>query len=482
MKTSKHKSEYLPIMLNAKADSSCQIILCSKEADISKLPLLPWEKALLKGKEAKSRNQFISRTENKTNIIVFISVEEVNKTKEAARRAAANVLAEIKKLEISDVSIVNNTPQKEIGLAFAEGLALSNYQFLKYKTKKEHSCLEAINLMDKKATAADIDHLNIVLEATVLAKDLVNEPLSYLTAEQLSEEIKKAGKKAGFEVEVLDKKTMKKLGMGGVLSVNLGGNQPPTFSIMEWKPKNAKNKKPYVLVGKGIVYDTGGLSLKPTPNSMDKMKCDMAGAAAVTGAMYAIAKANLPLYVVALVPATENRPGEDAYVPGDVITLHNGKTVEVLNTDAEGRLVLGDALSYAQDYKPELVIDLATLTGAAAAAIGSVGSVMMGTAEEKVKTELKQAGFNVHERLAEFPFWEEYGEMIKSDVADIKNVGGPEGGSITAGKFLEHFIDYPWIHIDIAGPAFLTSPDTYRGKGATAVGVRLLFEFFKNKV
>ena len=482
MKTSKHKSEYLPITLNGKSDASCHIVLCSKETDITKLPLLPWEKALLKGKDAKSRSQFISRTENKTNIIAFLSIEELNKTKEAARRAAANVLADIKKMEINDVSIVNHTTHKEIGLAFAEGLALSNYQFLKYKTKKENSCLDSINLVDKKVTAADIDHLNIVLEATVLAKDLVNEPLSYLTAEQLSEEIKKAGKKAGFEVEILDKKTMKKLGMGGVLSVNLGGNQPPTFSIMEWKPKNAKNKKPYVLVGKGIVYDTGGLSLKPTPNAMDKMKCDMAGAAAVTGAMYAIAKANLPLYVVALVPATENRPGEDAYVPGDVITLHNGKTVEVLNTDAEGRLVLGDALSYAQDYKPELVIDLATLTGAAAAAIGSVGSVMMGTADEKVKTELKHAGFSVHERLAEFPFWDEYGEMIKSDVADIKNVGGPEGGSITAGKFLEHFIDYPWIHIDIAGPAFLTSPDAYRGKGATAVGVRLLFEFFKNKV
>jgi leucyl aminopeptidase len=249
---------------------------------------------------------------------------------------------------------------------------------------------------------------------------------------------------------------------------------------MEYKPKNARNKQPVILVGKGVVYDTGGLSLKPTPNSMDMMKCDMAGSAAVAGAIYAVAKAKLPVHVIGLVPATDNRPGENAYVPGDVITMFNGLTVEMLNADAEGRMILADALAYAQKYKPQLVIDLATLTGAAVAAIGTSGIVAMGTADEKTKDKLKQSGNNTFERLAEMPFWEDYDDLIKSDIADMKNIGGPYAGAITAGKFLARYIDYPWMHFDIAGPAFLTSKDGYRGKGGTGVGVRLLYDYLKN--
>ena len=249
---------------------------------------------------------------------------------------------------------------------------------------------------------------------------------------------------------------------------------------MEWKPKGATNNKPIVLVGKGIVYDTGGLSLKPTPNSMDIMKCDMGGSAAVVGTMYAIAKAKLNLHVVGLVPATDNRPSGNAYAPGDVITMHDGSTVEVLNTDAEGRLILADALSYAKKYKPKIVIDLATLTGAAARAIGKQGIVAMGNDQETL-SDLKESGYRVHERLAEFPFWEEYKEDLKSTIADLKNLGGAEAGAITAGKFLEHFTDYPYTHLDIAGPAFTQSPFNYRGQGGTGVGVRLLFDFLKTK-
>jgi leucyl aminopeptidase len=288
--------------------------------------------------------------------------------------------------------------------------------------------------------------------------------------------MRKMGKNAGFKVEVLNKSQIEALKMGGLLAVNMGSQIPPTFTIMEYKPAKARNKKPVVLVGKGVVYDTGGLSLKPTPNSMDTMKCDMAGAAAVSCAMYAIAKAELNVHIIALVPATDNRPGENAYTPGDVIKMYDGQTVEVLNTDAEGRMILGDALAYAKKYKPELVMDFATLTGAAAAAIGSYGIVCMGTASAK----LKNAGNNVHERLVEFPFWEDYAKLIKSDIADMKNIGGPVGGAITAGKFLEKFTDYPWMHFDIAGPAFLGSNDSYRGKNGTGVGVRLIFDFIKN--
>jgi leucyl aminopeptidase len=268
--------------------------------------------------------------------------------------------------------------------------------------------------------------------------------------------------------------------MGGLLAVNRGSQRPPTFNILEYKPANALNKQPIVLVGKAVVYDTGGLSLKPTPGSMDSMKCDMAGGAAMGATMYAIAKNKLPIHVVALVPATDNRPGEDAYVPGDVITMYNGMTVEVLNTDAEGRLILADALHYAKKYKPELVIDMATLTGSAVLAIGSVGSVIMGTAADETFKALQNSGEATYERLVHFPFWEEYGDMIKSHIADLKNIGGREAGSITAGKFLEHFVDYPWIHVDIAGPAFLDAESSYRSKHGTGVGVRLLYNFFKN--
>lgn len=365
-------------------------------------------------------------------------------------------------------------------LAVAEGCALSNYQFLKYKSKKEKHTLSHIKIDSRKVTQKNLDTLNSLTEAVYKARDMVNEPQSYLDAVTFAAEMKSLGKKSGLKVEVLNKKQIESLKMGGLLAVNKGSQTPPTFTILEWKPKKHTNKKPLVLVGKGVVYDTGGLSLKPTPNSMDTMKCDMAGGAAVAAGMYAIAKAKLPYHVIGLVPATDNRPGENAYTPGDVIHMYDGQTVEVLNTDAEGRMLLADALAYAKKYKPELVLDFATLTGAAAAAIGPYGIVCMGTAEEKQKQQLKLAGNHVYERLVEFPFWDEYAKLIKSDLADMKNIGGPIAGAITAGKFLEKFTDYNWMHFDIAGPAYTSSADSYRGKNATGVGVRLLFEFVSN--
>lgn len=366
-------------------------------------------------------------------------------------------------------------------LAVAEGCALGNYQFLKYKSeKKDKNTLKHIHILSKKLSKKEIEWMSITSEAVFKAKDLVNEPQSYLDAITFAEEMKGMGKKAGFKVEVLHKKQIEALKMGGLLSVNMGSQTPPTFTIMEWKPKKAKNKQPLVLVGKGVVYDTGGLSLKPTPNSMDTMKCDMAGGAAVAATLFAVAKAELPYHVIALVPATDNRPGENAYTPGDVVKMYDGQTVEVLNTDAEGRMLLADALAYAKKYKPELVLDFATLTGAAAAAIGQYGIVCMGTANEKQKAALKESGNTVYERLVEFPFWDEYAKLIKSDLADMKNIGGPVAGAITAGKFLEKYTDYPWMHFDIAGPAYISSADSYRGKQATGVAVRMLFDYIKN--
>ena len=402
---------------------------------------------------------------------------------EACRKAGSSLSARINSVKASHVTI-SSSLNNEVVLAFAEGLALSNYQFLKYKSKaaSEKNSLKSIGIHHKGISKSEIDYLKAVCTAVYKSRDLVNEPPNFLTAVELGNQFMKMGKDAGFSVTVLDKEEITKMKMGGLLSVNLGSIDPPTFTIMEYKPANAVNKKPYVLVGKGVVYDTGGMSLKPTPNSMDSMKCDMAGGAAVGGAMYAIAKSKLPVHVIALVPATDNRPDGNAYVPGDVITMMSGKTVEVLNTDAEGRLILADALHYAKSLKPEVVLEFSTLTGAAAAAIGQYGIVSMGKVDDATRAELEIAGNNVYERLAEFPMWDEYDDLLKSDIADLKNIGGPYGGAITAGRFLLHFTDYPYMHFDIAGPAFIKGNDSYRSKNGTGVGVRLITEFIKNRV
>jgi leucyl aminopeptidase len=365
--------------------------------------------------------------------------------------------------------------------AITETLILGNYQYLSLKThSSKPNSLQAATVVVRKASLkqAAVEAQKIA-EATCIARDLVNEPVITLSAEELGNRAKQLGKQYKFSVEVWNKAKIEKNKFGGLLAVNYGSILPPTFSILEWKPAGAKNQKPIVLVGKGVVYDTGGLSLKPTPNSMDSMKSDMAGAAAVIGAFCAIAELQLPIHVIGLIPATDNRPGEQAYTPGDVIHMHDGSTVEVLNTDAEGRMILADALAYAKKLKPELVIDLATLTGAAVVAVGNIGIAMMSTADAKVNQQLQSAGHVVHERMVEFPLWEEYDDLLKSDIADQKNIGGPGAGSITAAKFLQKFTDYPWIHLDIAGPAFLPQQDSYRSKNGTGVGVRLLVAFLK---
>ncbi len=461
------------------------IVLCSKNSNFKNYGLSKAEIDYIKNEITKKEKKFVHI--NQLNRSVFIQITEAKKelylTLEALRKAASTAHALIVADKIEQIAIVDEENNAAGTLAFAEGLALSNYQFLKYKKdkKKEQYSLKTISIYSKSISKTEIDELNVIVEATCICRTLVNEPVNFLTATQLSKEFQQLGKGAGFRVEVFDKAKIKALKMGGLLAVNRGSIDPPTFSIMEYKPKNAKNKQPIILVGKGVVYDTGGVSLKPTPNSMDMMKCDMAGAAAVGGTIYAIAKAKLPVHVIGLVPATDNRPGGNAYVPGDIITMYNGLTVEMLNADAEGRMILADALAYAQKYKPELVIDLATLTGAAVAAIGTSGIVAMGTADDTTKNQLKESGNLVYERLAEMPFWDDYDEMIKSDIADMKNLGGPHAGAITAGKFLARYIDYPWMHFDIAGPAFLTTKEAYRVKGGTGAGVRLLFNFLKDR-
>lgn len=432
-----------------------------------------------------------SRVEDKQRIILInhydrvlifvapIEKKEGHAVREIYRKRGFEVSGIVKNEKIAHLQVTAN--QAAPILDCCEGLLLSLYRFSKYKSEKDNHTQTFETLVACHAELKDknIEELQSIAEGTFLARDLVNEPAISLNAEALSEVLKKIGSEHNFKVEVLDKAKIKALKMGGLLNVNAGSQDPPTFNILEYKPDHAVNQKPYIIVGKGVTYDTGGLSIKPSP-SMETMKSDMAGAAAVAGTFYAVAKNKLPIYLIGLVPATDNRPGENAITPGDVITISNGTTVEVLNTDAEGRLILADALAYAKKYKPELVIDLATLTGAAAVAIGKEGTVMMGTADEAYKSRLKEAGDEVYERLVEFPLWEEYKEYINSDIADIKNIGGRTAGAITAGIFLQHFTDYDWIHLDIAGTAFLEAPDGYKGKNGTGTGVRLLYQFFKN--
>lgn len=369
----------------------------------------------------------------------------------------------------------------ETALALAEGLALSNYQFLKYykDADEREYALEHIYLFGD-ISESRISRMNNTIKAVFWARDMVNEPVNYLDAIQLGKEIIEIGNEAGFTVEVFDKSTIEALKMGGLLAVNKGSLTPPTFTIMEYKPENPTNQKPIVLVGKGVVYDTGGLSLKPTQGSMDVMKSDMGGAAMMAGTIYAAALNKLNVHIIGLIPATDNRPGQEAYTPGDVIRMYDGTTVEVLNTDAEGRMILADAIAYADKFQPELIINAATLTGAALVAAGTRAACLMSNADEKINQKLLAAGEKVYERMVQLPLWEDYKEQLKSSVADLKNIGGRYAGTITAGKFLEHFAKQPFVHIDIAGPAFTESPENYKGLGGTGTGIRALIEFFES--
>jgi leucyl aminopeptidase len=414
-------------------------------------------------------------------VLVIDRKKEIHMMMELCRKFGGVLADTINSAKEKELNIYNTSKQTAYSYTCAEGAALANYQFIKYVSgaKDKKNSLEKISLIGAGYDAKVLNKLNIVVEATTKARDLVNEPVNHLNATDLANAFKQMGKQAGFKVDVYNKKKIEELKMGGLLSVNAGSVDEPTFTVMEYKPR-AKNKKPFVIVGKGVTYDTGGLSLKPTPNSMDMMKCDMAGGAAVGAAMYAIAKARLNVHVIALVPATDNRPGFNAFAPGDIITMMDGTTVEMVNSDAEGRMILADALHFAKRYKPELAIDIATLTGAALAAIGINAMVGMGNASKKYSDKIKQSGDRVFERVAEFPFWEDYGDLMKSDIADQRNLGGGYAGAIQGGKFLEKYTDYPYYHLDIAGPAFLTAKDGYRGKGGTGVGVRLFFDFFNS--
>lgn len=461
------------------------VLIASKDSEVDSRYFNEKEYAYVQKKIAKNDTFIVI---NQLHRLVFVVLLDNTRADyllwEEARKAGYRVQSYLNDHAQESVTLVHLQSDKRALLALAEGLLLGSYRFVKYFTKAEEkkSKLREIALYGDFLQDVEITELVNLITQVYRVRDLVNEPVSYLNAERLAEEVKEMCVKQGCRVEILHKSQIESLKMGGLLAVNKGSVDPPTFTVIEWKPENAVNSAPYVLVGKGIVYDTGGLSLKPTTDSMDYMKSDMSGAAIVAGTIAAIAANKLPIHVVALIPATDNRPSGNAYAPGDVVTIMDGTTVEVLNSDAEGRMILADALVYAQRYNPALVIDVATLTGSASMAIGPYALVAMGTASDEIKQQLQQSANAVYERIVEFPLWDEYDELIKSDIADIKNVGGKNAGAIVGGKFLQRFVKYPWMHFDIAGVAFSKTNDSYRGKGGTGFGVRLLYHFLRQQI
>jgi leucyl aminopeptidase len=384
---------------------------------------------------------------------------------------------------------ISSMPAAQLGEALVEGAALTAYKFTKYFSgtdAPQGNTVAAITLShnDKKALAEmkkGAEYARIVAEGVLLARNLANAPDSEMYPTALADAARKASQEAGFEITVLEKKKIAALKMNGLLAVNQGSERPPVFLVMKHNG-GAASEKPIVLVGKGVTFDTGGISIKPAAG-MAEMKADMHGAASVIGTMYAAAKLGLKRNIIGLVPATENMPSGSAIVPGDVIVYSNGVSAEVDNTDAEGRLILADALIYAQQYKPQAVVDLATLTGACVVALGMVTSGLMGT-DDTLKARLKASGDYTHEYVCELPLYPEYEDLIKSDIADVKNTGGRWAGAITAALFLKRFIasdtgTMPWAHLDIAGPAILSSDTAYMPKGGSGVGVRLLCDMLR---
>jgi leucyl aminopeptidase len=355
--------------------------------------------------------------------------------------------------------------------AAVEGFLLGQYRFDRHLSEPKPSRTESLTLIGADDPAMEAaTRGRIIASAVSLARDMVNESPNYKPPTEMAGIAEEMGSRVGLQVEVWDERKIEEEGLGGLRGVSLGATNPPRLVEMRYEPEGAEAF--LALVGKGIVFDSGGLSIKPAAG-METMKTDMAGAAAVYGAMQAIAEMGLPIKVLAITPITENMPGGAAQRPGDVIEIRNGKTIEVLNTDAEGRLVLADGLSLAAEEAPDLIVDLATLTGACVVALGDKIAGLFGTVEaaEQVGAAAEAAG----ERVWPLPLPSDYRKKIDSDVADMKNTGPRYGGAINAALLLKEFVgDVPWVHLDIAGPARASDTEHYLLKGGTGFGVRTL--------
>jgi leucyl aminopeptidase len=376
---------------------------------------------------------------------------------------------------------------EELAQAIVEGALLAAYRYDKYQTQNPEDrftptafALIASNRRRLPQLMKGAKLAGILCKAVYLVRDLANAPGNEITPDALARHARSAGRGSNIAVQVLNERRIARLGMGGLLGVAQGSAHPPRFIIMDYKPRKTTRRVPtIVLVGKGVTFDSGGISIKPSAN-MAEMKMDMSGAAAVIGTLQAVAALGLPVHLVGLIPAAENLPGGRALKPGDILKHLNGMTSEIDNTDAEGRLILADALVYAARYSPDLVIDLATLTGAVVVALGHVATGMLGTAQHAMR-QIEEAGLRTYERVWQLPLYEEYERLIKSDVADVKNTGGRWAGAITGALFLKKFTGtYPWVHLDIAGTAITEEATEYIPKGGSGVGVRLLVDLLRH--
>jgi len=364
---------------------------------------------------------------------------------------------------------------------FVEGIHLGNYTFDKYKSdKKEPSKLNVVfHSQNPRVMKKAIDTASKIMEAVYFARDLVNEPAITLTPSVLAERTKQELAGIGVKVSVFNERELKKRKMNAILAVGRASSNPPRLITIRYKPKK-KAKRKIALVGKGVTYDTGGLSIKPTEGMLE-MKADMAGSATVIGIIKAVAQLQLPVELIGIIPAVENAVSGNSYKPGDIVSTASGKTIEVKNTDAEGRIVLADALEYASTFKPDEIIDFATLTGAIAVALGLFTAGVF-TKYDEIAERLIESARKTYEHVWRMPLWDEYRKLLDSKIADISNLGPRWGGAITAAKFLEHFVDknIPWAHIDLAGPAIQHEFTNYTKDTNTGFGVRLILEYIHN--
>jgi len=427
----------------------------------------------------------------KTRRLMLLGLGKQNKfSLEKLRRSCDAAIKQIKKIKLDNFAMafpeITNMENFEITNAIVEGFMLGAYNFDKYKSEKKELApkIKTLTILTEKD---DIDEIvNAVKRAMIIclnvnqARDLVNENADVINPKGFASKAKEICSKTSLKFKVYDDKDLKKKGMNLILAVGSGATSSPRLAILEYNG-DKKSKEKIALVGKGVTFDSGGLNLKPT-NYIENMRCDMAGAAAVLYTIKTLAELKIKKNVIAAIPLAENAIDSKSYKPGDIFKSYSGKTVEILNTDAEGRLILADALAYvSKNYKPIAIIDLATLTGSVMVTFGEYVTGMFSTNKELVQ-RMTKAGERTFERVWELPLYEEYEEEMKSDTADLKNIGyksGKFGGAITAASFLKQFVGKtPWMHLDIAGSAWRDAPKYYNSKGGTGMGVRLLTRFF----
>lgn len=445
----------------------------------------------LSGKFAESQLLYDVEGTLSARIVLLGVGDEKQLTLQKLRLLAAGIAKKLDAGGARDISLylpelaVRGAGIEEKVQAIAEGVWLGLYRFDKYQTKKENNKrqLRSVTIMiasrrDLAGAEAALVKARAAAAGTILARDLGNEPGNICTPQFLGEQAA-ALQHDKLNVTVMDKQAIEQAGFSGLLAVNQGSAKEPRFIVLEYRGGH-DDEAPLALVGKGLTFDAGGISIKPAAQ-MDEMKFDMCGAAAVLGIFKSVTMLNLPVNLLGVIPATENLLGAAAYKPGDIITSYKGITIEVLNTDAEGRIILADALAYAAERKPAGIIDFATLTGACVIALGAHTTGLMGT-DKSMKSALSVSGEHTADRVWELPLYEEYQEQIKSDIADIKNTGGREGGAITAACFLSRFVDeLPWVHLDIAGTAWNMKGSDLCARGATGAGVRLVLDYLQRR-